>query len=82
MSFLTRRVQVLLSDAQYAELEDQARLRDKSVGAVIREAIQEHLQKDDGAERLAAVRRLVAMQLPVADWEQMERESVEHINAE
>jgi hypothetical protein len=31
------------------------------------------------AERLEAVRALAAMQLPVAGWEQMERESVEEM---
>jgi hypothetical protein len=76
MSLLARRVQVLLTDSQYADLESQARLQRKSVGAVIREAIAEHLGKSDQAERLEAVRKLTAMQLPVSDWEQMERESV------
>jgi len=76
MSTLARRVQVLLTEAQYVELESQARLRKLSVGAVIRQAVQEHLGNDGQAERLDAVRRLAAMHLPVADWEQMERESV------
>jgi hypothetical protein len=75
VSILVRRVQVLLSDAQYAELENQARLRKKSVGAVIREAIEAQLGKADQEKRIDAVRRLTAMRLPVSDWEQMERES-------
>lgn len=76
MPTLIRRVQVLVSEAQYSELEEQARLRDMSVGAIVREAVQQHIQQGKHAERLAAVRALAAMQLPVADWEQMERESV------
>jgi hypothetical protein len=75
MSILARRVQVLLSDAQFAELEAQAHLRKKSIGAVIREALAEHLSVGDRAERIEAVRTLAAMRLPVSDWEQMERES-------
>jgi hypothetical protein len=77
MAHLARRVQVLLSDSQYAELDAQARRRRKSVGAVIRDAITEHLSKDDQIERLDAVQRLGALQLPVSGWQQMERESAE-----
>jgi hypothetical protein len=76
MPTLARRVQVLLTDAQYAELERQARLRKRSVGALIRQAIEDHLEQDDQEERIEAVRQLAALRLPVADWEQMERESV------
>lgn len=36
---LTRRTQVLLDDERYARLERRARETDRSVGAVIREAI-------------------------------------------
>jgi hypothetical protein len=52
---LSRRAQVLLTDAQYARLKNQARLRHESVGAVIRQAIEEHLGDAEQADRLAAV---------------------------
>ena len=45
--------------------------------ATIREGIDRVYLQNDANERLEAVRALAVMQLPVADWKQMERESVE-----
>jgi predicted transcriptional regulator len=77
MATLTKRVQVLLDQFQYQRLDEIARQRDRSMGALIREAIDQVYLQSAMEERLGAVRALAAMQLPVADWEQMERESVE-----
>jgi len=79
MARLTKRVQVLLEPFQYQRLEEIARQRDRSVGALIREAIDQTYLQGAVEDRLAAVRVLAAMQLPVADWEQMERESTEEV---
>ena len=76
MPQLTRRVQVLFSPQQYARLETIAKAQGTSVGALIRQAVEKLYLQSDKAERLQAVRRMAAMQLPVADWEQMERESM------
>ena len=77
MAKLTKRVQVLLDPFQYQRLEEIARQRDRSVGALIRDAIDQAYLQNAVDERLGAVQALAAMQLPVADWDQMERESVE-----
>ncbi len=76
MPTLTKRVQVLLEPPQFARLEEIAKARKSSVGALIREAVGKEYFRTDRKERLAAVERMAAMTLPVADWEQMERESI------
>ena len=76
MTMLTRQVQVLLNPFQYQRLDEIARQRNRSMEALIREAVDQVYQSTVD-ERLEAVQALSAMQLPVADWEQMERESVE-----
>ena len=81
MATLTKRVQVLLDPFQYQRLDELVRQRDQSMGALIREAIDHVYLQSAVEERLGAVRALAAMQLPVADWEQMERESVEETNS-
>jgi len=81
MSSLVRRVQVLFTETQYTELEEKARQRSMSVGAIVREAVQEHIEKSEQAERIAAVQVLGAMRLPVSAWEQMECESVGDMDA-
>ena len=82
MPTLTRRVQVLFSPQQYARLETIARAQGTSVGALIRQAVEKLYLQSAGAERLQAVRRMAAMRLPVADWEQMERESMRGCDVE
>jgi predicted DNA-binding ribbon-helix-helix protein len=79
MATLTKRVQVLLDPLQYQRLDEIARQRNRSVGALIRDAIDRVYLQSAAPERLEAVQALAAMQLPVADWEQMERESVEEV---
>ena len=74
---LTARVQVLFEPLQVARLQALAESEGRSVGALIREAVERTYLEVDRARRLAAVERMAAMALPVGDWEQMERESTD-----
>ena len=74
---LSARVQVLFDPAQVARLHAIAESEGRSVGALIREAVERTYLDRDRAERVAAVDQMARLSLPVADWEQMERESVE-----
>ena len=76
MSTLTKRVQILLSPEQFSCLKAIARSEGESVGSLVRHAIEDVYLRRAEQERLDAVRELGAMNLPVSDWEQMERESV------
>jgi len=77
MATLNKRVQVLLSPGQYARLKEISRARGKSVGSLIRQAVQKQYLDTSREGRLAAVEEMAGLRLPVSDWEQMERESVE-----
>lgn len=76
MTGLTERIQVLVAPAQLARLRTLARRQRRSVGALVREAVEATYFGDDIERRLAAVDRLAEMSLPLSDWEQMERESL------
>lgn len=77
MPTFTERVQVLLSVEQVMRLRAIAQAQDASLGALIRNAVDEIYLRPEQTARMEAVRRMAALSLPVADWEQMERESVE-----
>jgi hypothetical protein len=77
MPALTRKVQISLSSEQYKKLHAASKKKGISIPALIREAVtQLYLQAGPAEERLKAVRRMASMDLPVAGWEQMERESM------
>lgn len=68
MHMFDQRTQVLLSKRQVDELKRRAKQDRKSVGAVIRDAVDAHLDLPTDEERQAAFERLIAMDLPVDDW--------------
>jgi hypothetical protein len=68
MRMFDQRTQVLLSEPQLRELRRRAKREQKSVGAVIRDAVDAHLDLPTDEERQAAFERLIAMDLPVDDW--------------
>jgi hypothetical protein len=74
---LSARVQVLFEPAHVARLQAIAESEGKSVGALIREAVERTYLSRDRAERLEAVERMASLRLAVADWSQMESESVD-----
>ena len=77
MATLSKRVQVLFSPDQFACLHAIADARGESMGALIRKAVESTYLRQERQMRLAAVDQMAALQLPVGDWEQLERESVE-----
>lgn len=65
---MTRRLQVLLDEARYARLEQQAARRGASIATLVREAIDAAFP-DDGPDRSEAARRLLdAAPIQVSDW--------------
>jgi hypothetical protein len=77
MPTYTERIQVLLSLEQATRLRAIAQTQDESMGALIRKALEDVYLRPEQAARLDAVQRMAALSLPVSDWEQMERESIE-----
>jgi hypothetical protein len=76
MPTFTKRVQVLFSPEQLTRLQAIAEAQGESLGSLVRKAVEEVYLRHETEEKLAAVRRMASLHLPVSDWEQMERESV------
>ena len=70
------RIEIMFSSEQIAYLQSIARTKGKSLEVLVREAVEKLYLERRQQERLEAVQRMAAMNLPVADWEQMERESM------
>ena len=75
MHMFTERTQVLLSKQQVGRLKRLAVRERRSVGAVIRDAIDAYAGPTE-SDRREAAERLVSMNLPVADWETMKAEII------
>lgn len=77
MSTLERRLQVLLDQQRYSLLERESKRSGRSIGSIVREALDKHL----GVEDLAAQRRVAAAFLlaqppgegPAEDWADMKK---------
>ena len=72
MCMYSERTQVLLSPEQVERLKRLARRDGRSVGAVIRDAVDAYTLGT--ADRHAAIERLLSMEAPVDDWEVMKAE--------
>ena len=76
MSRLTRRIEVLFSEEMATYLKEVAEREDASIGTLIREAVKEKYGIASREEKMAAVERLYALQAPVGEWADLEREIV------
>ncbi len=72
----SERLQVLVTPEQRGRLERIAARERRSMGAVIREAIDAYTLPRARSRR-EALEALLALEAPVADWEQMKREIVD-----
>ena len=69
----SERTQVLLSPAQIAKLKRIAQREGRSVGAVIREAVDAFVESEPDS-RMRAARELMSLNAPVDDWEVMKEQ--------
>lgn len=75
MGTSTRKAQVVLSADQFALVERYAREEGKPVSAFLRESLERTLLPAlERRRREEAFNRLTNQNLPVADWEDMERQ--------
>jgi len=70
MCMFSERTQVLLSPEQLGRLKRIAERDGRSVGSVIREAVDSFVEAEPD-KRQRALKRLLAMNAPVDDWEVM-----------
>jgi plasmid stability protein len=76
-SSLTRRTQLLLDDDLHRRLRETAAQRGISMGALIREAIDEKLSEVQD-DRVRAIDKLLAAEpMPVEDWPAMKKQMLE-----
>ncbi len=76
MRMFTERTQVLLSPEQLARLKRIAARDGRSVGSVIREAVDSFVEAEPD-RRQRALERLFALNAPVDDWEVMKAQILE-----
>jgi hypothetical protein len=77
MSVLERRLQVLLDERRFAMLAQESKRTGRSVGSIVREALDEHFAVTDiAAQRAAAAEWLLARPAgtgPAEDWADMKK---------
>lgn len=78
---LNRRTQLLLDDDLHRRLRETAEQRGISMGALIREAIDEKLASTQDARARAIDELLASEPMPVEDWPIMKRQMIEDMNA-
>jgi plasmid stability protein len=79
---LNRRTQLLLDDELHRRLRETAAQRGISMGALIREAVEEKLASVQDA-RAEAIQQLLDVEpMPVEDWPVMKRQMIEDMNGD
>ncbi|MBI3957830.1 MAG: hypothetical protein HY328_03395 [Chloroflexi bacterium] len=78
MAVYTVRVQAMLTEEQHNTLVECAHRAQKPVGVLVREAVQRvYLQQIDQQRRQEALNRMLTLNAPVGDWEEMEDEIIQ-----
>lgn len=73
----TKRVQTVLTDEQHQMLTQLAAELNKPISVVIREAVKEiYFEKTALQRRRAALKKLLSLNAPVADWGKMEEDII------
>lgn len=77
MSLYTQRVQTVLSEEQFRRLTQTSAKTGKPLSVLVREAVEQvYFAPQAEQQRLEALRELLSLNAPVADWEQMEAEII------
>jgi plasmid stability protein len=82
MPLLSHRTQLLLDDELHRRLRETAARRGISMGALIREAIEEKLPHAQDKRSRAFAKLLSAEPMPVEDWPTMKRQMVQDMNTD
>ena len=78
MAIYTRRVQAVLTEKQYDTISRLSEEMGKPVSVLIREAVEKvYIEQAEQERRQAALQRLLSLEAPTADWEQMEEEIIQ-----
>jgi predicted DNA-binding protein len=76
MEMLTKKTTILLSPGLHQRLAQLAEQRGTSLGELVRSACEREYGAAPAEEKVAAVRRMAKLTLPVANVRRMKRESV------
>ena len=77
MGIYTKRVQAVLTEEQFALLNELAAESGKTISVLIREAVEKvYLEEAVRERREDALNTLLSLEAPVADWENMEEEII------
>lgn len=77
MPTYTQRVQTVLTEKQFRELERVAEDTGKPISLLVREAVETvYFAPQQEAKRLKALEELLSLDAPVADWDIMEDEII------
>lgn len=71
---LKKRVEVLFEPSEYRRLEELAQAKRRSVGSLLREAVERLYLQPSREERLRAVERLVSQNYEFGSWEEVKEE--------
>lgn len=70
---LGKRVEVLFDEKEYKLLEEAARVRGRSVGSVVREAVAEYVTERDKEKRKKAIEWIASQEGPVGSPEEIKK---------
>ena len=74
-----RRTQILLTEKQYKKLHTLSEHKNKSIGFIIREAIDAvYIKEKKNREKI--VEKIAAMNLPSGDWKEIKKEITKNKN--
>lgn len=77
MGTYVKRVQTVLTEAEFQELVNLSEEKGKPISVLIREAVEDTYFKRAIVERRqAALESLLALEAPVSDWPQIEQEII------
>lgn len=76
MKTLTKKIQILLSEEQYGLLRRLAAVKGASIGALVRQAVEQVYLGRFKDEQIKIAERLVGMELPASDRQKMEQEII------
>jgi len=68
---LKKRVEILFEPSKYHRLEGMAQAEGRSVGSLVREAVERYVLQPAREERIAAVERLASQNFDFGSWEEV-----------